>query len=192
MELFTKIWKDPVWSKVIAAGITGILGILLVVVSIYFPSLWVSVSTGFTIVWSFISGHTNTPNWVLGIMAISCLILSVILFLYIQQKIKPDTPEDPYSYRSDIIEGLLWNWHYRLKAISGLISLCPKCEFQILPELINSFYSANRCRYYCQGCNTEVGILEKDVLEKLVKLRIQHALRTGTWAAKVKAGADRS
>jgi hypothetical protein len=34
-NLFMKVWKDPVWSKVIAAGIVGVLGVIGGIVSLY-------------------------------------------------------------------------------------------------------------------------------------------------------------
>lgn len=69
MERLTRIWKDPVWSKVIA---TGIIAFITIVALPYFPFL-----LKFT--YRLITSSTSIPNWLL---ALSIPLIILVLFLY--------------------------------------------------------------------------------------------------------------
>src|SRR6266446_2741647 len=64
-RMLKKIWRDPVWSKVIATGILG--GILALVGAIY------SESQGwFPTIGQWIASESKIPNWLL---IISCGVI---------------------------------------------------------------------------------------------------------------------
>jgi hypothetical protein len=70
-EILLKIWKDPVWSKVISTGITGITIII-----------WSQLSSGsFELVVSKINMQIPTNLWIL-------IVITTLAILYIIEKIK--------------------------------------------------------------------------------------------------------
>ncbi len=150
------IWKDPVWSKVIAAVIIALLGSL----AAYFGLL------------SWITSSTLVPNWLIGLMIISCTFFAYKMFE------KSDTSTDwEKSYQNDNFFGLRWTWKYSKKKIVNLSSHCSECNYRIIHRddpIINCV---------CEECGHEVKNLEIscDELSRRVKFKIEKEIRNGTW-----------
>jgi hypothetical protein len=77
VEFIHKVWKDPVRSKVIAAGI--LLGIPAVVA--YVTNSWTIIGNFLTSIWHWLFKTDTYPNWVLipaGILSIPVLFLLIL------------------------------------------------------------------------------------------------------------------
>jgi hypothetical protein len=116
-----KLWKDPVWSTVIAAGIIAAATYLLG----YWPQIWRAVRS----VPSLLATPLSLPLWVV-ILAIPALLFAVPLFGSIRSIKEPRF----LSYTSDTIFDINWSWrwlqpgfynsHYTLH---DLVPRCPSC-----------------------------------------------------------------
>lgn len=81
--MILKIWKDPVWSMVIATGILALIG----AIATYFLGAWPTIKSFSVSIWGFISSSTATPNWLLGIMVIPNLLLGYAILIALKDKL---------------------------------------------------------------------------------------------------------
>ncbi|WP_413664871.1 hypothetical protein ACG1BZ_06285 [Microbulbifer sp. CNSA002] len=180
------IWKDPVWSKVIATGILAVIASF----GTYIFGVWPEIGSAFSQAWSFTIASTSTPNWLLALMAIPCILLIFSVLVEIKGKISASEPTKTWkSYTRDNFLGLLWSWRYTGNKIYNLHSLCPQCEYQILPKDVSAFSAVPRYDYSCEDCGYSAGSFEgypEDLLQK-VQLKIQKGLRTGQWESRQQA-----
>jgi hypothetical protein len=184
--MINKIWKDPVWSKVIAAGILA----LIASVSAYFLGAWPSIKAILSQAWSFVLSSTSVPNWLLGIMMVPCLLLGYVLLIGLKEWLAGGESGVSFkNYTKDNFFGLLWMWRYSGNGIDNLHSLCPRCQYQILPKDASFYAAVPRYDYICDDCGYSAGSIEGDPeeLHQKVELKIQKALRTGEWAEKKNA-----
>ena len=65
--MILKIWKDPVWSKVIAAAIITLFGII----ATYAMGIWPSILQISHNVYTFLLKSTLVDNWLLTVMSIT-------------------------------------------------------------------------------------------------------------------------
>lgn len=116
-----KLWKDPVWSAVIAAGIVAGTTYLLG----YWPHIWQFVKS----IPSLLANPVSIPLWAL-ILGVPVLSLAIPFFASFNTKKEPRF----LSYRSDTIFDIAWSWrwlppgfhssHYQ---IQDLTPRCPSC-----------------------------------------------------------------
>lgn len=181
------LWKDPVWSKVIATGILA----LLAYVGAYLLGLLPAIVDFFVRLWSFLIASSSLPNWLIAIMAIPCLMLGWALLVELKDRMSNEDsePVNWKSYKKDNFFGLLWVWGYSGNRIDGLHSLCPNCEYQILPRNVSAYAVVPRFECICDDCGCSAGSFEGDPRELLykVELKIQKEVRTGNWVKKVSA-----
>ena len=171
--MFKKLWKDPVWSKVIATGLIALIASAGVYLLGWLPTL-IDVLAKF---WNFVIASSSVPNWLIGLMAIPCLLLCWALVVELKDKItaSDSEPINWKSYKRDNFFGLLWVWRYSGNSIEGLHSLCPNCEYQILPRDASAFAAVPRFECKCDDCGYSAGSFEEDPRELLhkVELKIQ-------------------
>lgn len=179
--MIKKLWKDPVWSKVIATGVIA----LLAYTGAYLLGLLPTIIAFVIQSWGFVTASSSVPNWLIGIMAIPCLMLCWELVVELKCRITPDASEQVSwkSYQRDNFFGLLWAWRYSGNSIEGLHSLCPNCEYQVLPRDASAFEAVPRFECKCDDCGYSAGSFEGEPRELLhkVELKIQKELRTGNW-----------
>lgn len=185
--MIKKIWKDPVWSKVIATGVIAFLSYT----GAYLFGLLSTITTFFIQLWSFLTTSSSVPNWLVGIMTIPCLMLCWFLVVEFKDRIASENSElvNWKSYQRDNFFGLIWVWRYSRNSIEGLHSLCPICEYQVLPKNASAFAVAPRFECICDDCGYSAGSFEGEPCELLhkVELKIQKELRTGHWRKKQSA-----
>ena len=184
--MIKETWKDPVWSKVIATGILAAIASI----GTYLFGVWPIICSAISRGWSFIAGSTPTPNWLLGLMSIPCILFIFALLANIRGRFSEIEPTKTWkSYTRDNFFGLLWSWRYVGNQIDNLHSLCPQCEYQILPRNASSYSAVPRYEYSCHDCCYSAGSFEgyPDELNQKVQLKIQKAVRTGQWSGKQNA-----
>ena len=100
-----KIWTDPVWSKVIAAGIVGAIATPLAY------HWWEGLSAAGVSVMGFLAVKTPVPNWLLGTMGLcTTLLVGMIImvgYALLRSKAEPGPPwlnylEDPIFPRHEM------------------------------------------------------------------------------------------
>ncbi|MDX1505144.1 MAG: hypothetical protein R3221_05475, partial [Spongiibacter sp.] len=162
-------------------------GILAVIASIgtYIFGVWPAIGSRLSQALSFTIASTPTPNWLLGLMIIPCILLIFSMLVAIKDKLSESESTKTWkSYNKDNFFGLLWSWRYTGNQIDNLHSLCPRCEYQILPSDASSFSAVPRYDYSCEDCGYSAGsfVGYPEELYQKVQLKIQKALRTGQWA----------
>ena len=73
--MLKSLWKDPVWSAVIAAGIATALG----AGGTYLLGLWPMIANAFGQAWHFLTASTVVYNWLLVLLGIA--IIPTLLLL---------------------------------------------------------------------------------------------------------------
>lgn len=116
-----QLWKDPVWSAVIAAGIIAAATYLLG----YWPQIWRAVRS----VPFLLATPLSLPLWVV-ILAIPTLLFTVPLFESIRSAKEPRF----LSYTGDTIFDIKWSWRWLQPSFSNrhytlhdLVPRCPSC-----------------------------------------------------------------
>ncbi len=179
--MLTKVWKDPVWSKVIATGILAIIG----AVGAYFLNWWPIIINAGSRFFTFLGETTQIPNWLIGVMALCTLLVVIVGFVLLRIALFPPKQEASWTnYTSDTFFGLDWYWKYGSKgSIYGLYSCCSNCHFQVYPSDASPFRMAPRIMYHCDSCGLEAGPFDGTPiqLESKVERFIHQKIRTGNW-----------
>jgi hypothetical protein len=105
IKLIKTTWSDPVWSKVISAGIVAVLGFAVV----WLGGLWPSVKAG----WSWLWRETPTSNWLLVVMGSATAALLVYLGMKLISFLRP-AGERPFVTVYEKHMSVMW----KLKASS--------------------------------------------------------------------------
>ena len=141
--LIKKVWHDPVWSKVIANGIWGIL-LISGVVTIYICELWSSL-------YNWIILETVIPNWMLVVLCILSLTSLIKIVRILRSYMFPPQKNTPawIIYNSALYTTKHSN-PFNINSLRSLVKFCLnplifKGIRQILKILSQSFvvYSDN-------------------------------------------------
>jgi hypothetical protein len=116
------IWKDPVWSKVIAGGILAIL--------IYLIDFWPLIWKSTIYIVNLLKISIPIPIWLL-IVVVPTLLIAVPLLKYFRPNGEPRFTK--YTY--DNIFDINWSWrwippgaHRSSYQLSDLTARCPTCH----------------------------------------------------------------
>lgn len=177
-----KIWKDPVWSKIIATGLLTLFG----VISAYFFNMWPSIKLVCVEGFHYFFSESEIPNWLIAIMGGCTAIVVVVLLIIVKEKIMPDSIDKTWkSYTRDNFFGLEWHWTFGSNGgeIYKLYSCCARCQYQVFPQDVSSYVTVDVISYKCDSCGSEVGPFHEshDEVESKVRRFIQQKLRTGSW-----------
>lgn len=173
LDLIKKVWKDPVWSKVISAGILALF-------------VWLGYQFDFirndkTIFFEFFQQEVKIQVWIVFLILIINIVLLFLSVRYILTLYKVDEDDLFHSYCYDKILGLTWRWDYStIDQIINLHSFCPNCDFQLIKKMDKGFL------YYsdhCSGCGFELtsDIVNSRRFEENVILKIQQKIRNSEW-----------
>ena len=181
--MIKSIWKDPVWSAVIAAAVISIAGFI----GSYFLGYWSKITSSLTFIWEFLTASSYVPHWVLGLLflGVAPTILLLLAGGWMFMRGDPGTPASWTSYTSDQFLGLRWRWRYVNGHISDLNSFCPYCDFQVFPFQASSYDFIDRIGFSCDSCKSSLGQHDEShsQLKSKVKRFIQQKLRNDTWSS---------
>jgi len=180
--MLRKIWSDPVWSKVISAGIIAVLLSVWAYLSGYVPVFMACLRQ----VWMFATSYSSVPNWALGVGGLLALA-TLIRIVALAWPNKPETSTVPKwkRYRKDSFFGVVWAWDYNANdQPSHIHVLCPECQCQIAPVYEDRWPIGTYYHFDCDACGHKVepvkGVYEE--IENRVIRFVQKKLRTGEWA----------
>lgn len=179
MSFIKTIWKDPVWSKVIATAIISAFTIL--------ATWWGAQKFN---LWAFFTQKTQLPNWLIFLLALSGIALVAILFIKITNNKKASLTFQ--SYTRDSFFDLNFEWSYRLGDEPwDFKTLCPECLNEVTAQEKTDFshqYSINKKHeFVCSNCNYSAsfdGEIHNFYGE--VKKSISRKIRTGEWRTSLK------
>lgn len=184
----TKIWHDPVWSKVIAGFILAVGAIA----ASYFFDWWPMIGELVAQCYAFVLASTYVPNWLLFILGLLILPLGIIFGVIVWQKVFTPQAIAPswQNYTTDFFFGLRWRWTYGGGGqIHDVHTFCPHCDFQVYPQDVSSYRFIDHIAFHCESCNRRLGEFQESFgsLESKTKRFIQQKLRNGTWSIKSSA-----
>lgn len=177
--MLKKIWTDPVWSKVIAAAITG----SALMAGTYWAGWWMAIGSWLRSVWTFASASTLVPNWLLAILllaAAAVLALIGLLAWFALFDKNADSSSPPYT--EDIFFGVRWRWRLTHSGIDNLAAFCPHCDLQVHPMDVGAYRIAPQIRFYCDDCQavlTQFDDMSWSEIKDRVIRSIQKKARTG-------------
>lgn len=174
-----RIWKDPVWSAVIAAGVVPALTYLL--------GWWPRIFEFATLGWQFLFESSALPNWLLGIAGL--LIITTVVFwgalLWSEFGATAQSPSDWRRYREDEFFGLRWRWRWSYSAnrIDELRTFCPHCDFQVFAREDSPWDALDRISFSCDSCHSKLREFPESYrsLESKTERFIQQKVRNGSW-----------
>ena len=175
------IWKDPVWSKVIASAIVG----AAVIAGTYFLNWWPNIGAAAGQATAFLGDSSSLPNWALGLLAVATLptlfIAGILVWDYFQPK--TSLKRDWRLYVEDTFFGLHWRWKYVSGNISDLHTFCPHCDFQVFHQDTSTYGVPRRIQYDCDSCHRHLGSLTDSYIavESKVERFIHQKLRNESW-----------
>ncbi len=178
--MLMKIWKDPVWSKIIATAILVLFG----GIGTYFLGAWPDLLKDLIKLVEFLNSTNPVKNWVIGLALIPWLLIGFIILALIVESFKKKEPSlNWHSYTSDTFFGLKWQWSYSSNNITDIYSFCPRCQYQIFAKNVSGYIAIPHYQYACDDCGycAQNNDVEPHELEHRVKLKIQKNIRTEEW-----------
>jgi len=181
LNFLKKLWSDPVWSKVIAAGII----IILTAAISGFTGFWPTIAIVASAVWSWLTSTIAIPIWLLFVLSICTAVALLVSVLLVVSILRDNSVSEPtsHSYTTDEFFNIRWRWSYMGGGtIYDLYSFCTKCDYQVFP-FDTMVYSRFGSKYKCGDCGEDLGTFAKDQheVEQEIKLLIQRKIRNGEW-----------
>jgi hypothetical protein len=174
-----RIWRDSVWSEVIAAAIVA-MGAFFYTYFVgwwpYFVEWWAYRATIASEVGSIAVSLTPVPNWLLVPICLSAAFGVFVLLAVLYRGI---TGPDWHDYRQDTFFGIVWRWDYARDNIIPPIAFCPSCDTQMSPGPDpRNPHHPNRIVYHCGHCDNRITINDSHIntLNKVV-LQIDRKIR---------------
>lgn len=168
-----QVWVDPVWSKVIAAGICGLLAIsgAAAFKSIRDPLLAVCTAS---VIW--LCADTRVPNvlLLLGVLAMGAAACWTVMH------VRRIPIAKWREYVEDVFDGIKWRWKVGSDAtIYRLRPFCPRCDCEMRYVHLSPYDAAPSLGLRCIQC--EYGVVAKvadtDDLEDRVRRLVDLQMR---------------
>lgn len=181
MSKLKAIWNDPVWSKVISAGILATVALG----GTYFFNCWPVIDSSFTVGITYVLASSSLPNWLVGLLGLLALPTVLIVGVLGWHLFFPPQSKQPWiSYTSDVFFNRCWRWHYNRDAsMSRLHTFCPHCDFQVFPANASGYAFVDRIIFRCESCHRDLGVYDEsyESLESKAERLAQQKLRNGSW-----------
>ena len=179
------IWKDPVWSAVIATVIATAGG----AIGTFFLGLWPAIGGWFASLWTLAAQPSQMANWVVWLLAVLTIPTLLILVALVWVAIRPSraAAEDWRAYTEDELLGLRWRWNYFPSGrLEQPIPFCPKCDYQVFPHHASAFNAIERTGFHCDSCDRNLAEFDEsyESLRSKIERFVQQKLRTGAWKSK--------
>lgn len=179
--MIKSLWKDPVWSAVIAACLIAVAGAC----GTYLLGFWPTIIRFGCQVWHLVTMSTAVPNWLLVLLSLAIIPTLLIMVAGMWALLGRGNSSKPtwVDYTSDMFFGLRWRWHYATKRIAGLNAFCPHCDYQVFPYNASAYATIDRIGFKCDCCHRSLGEFDESIpsLESKVERFIQQKVRNGSW-----------
>ncbi|HUW27893.1 MAG TPA: hypothetical protein VMV97_04725 [Sulfuriferula sp.] len=179
--MIKSLWKDPVWSAVIAAAVIGVGGAC----GTYLLGFWPRMATFGSQVWRLFTTSTAVPNWLLVLLGVATIPTLLLLAAGMWALFAKKTSSQPswVAYTSDMFFGLRWRWRYTAGSIDGLNTFCPHCDYQVFPYEASAYQMVDRIGFKCDSCQRGLGEFDESILSLKSKVErfIQQKVRNDNW-----------
>ena len=112
--MIEKIWKDPVWSKLIVMLFVALAGLI----SNHYIDWWNACKLFISNTLIYLGETTEIQNWLLILISLisSIFILLILIGLwdtfFMKKQVELEQKPSPQDYLSDIFFNLQWHWKY--------------------------------------------------------------------------------
>ena len=185
--MIRKIWKDPVWSKVISVGILLLIGII----SDHYISWWERLKINLSKFILYLNQTVELEYWKFYLLILSTslffLLVILIIFSILKEKSEHNKLKYPWEkYTTDIFFGVECHWEYLYNSTApmNIHYLCPSCQYELHPKNhYNIRYSDDTTIFRCENCNTtyEEVLINPRYIENKIILKVQQKIRTNSW-----------
>lgn len=187
--MLKRIWKDPVWASVIAAGIGGI--------SSYLAGWWPAIVDSGKAVWVFMGTSSPVSHCIVALLALIALPTLIVGVMLAWQLVRSTSASntDWHAYTEDKFFGLRWRWSYSsIGQIQRVTTFCPHCDYQVFWQDASAYAAVERIGFHCDSCHSTLGEFSESFrsLESKTERFIQQKVRNGTWAGPVAASVPES
>ncbi len=175
--MLKRIWKDPVWASVIAAGMGGLWS--------YLAGWWPAIVQGGKDAWFFLVSTSPISHWVVVSLALIALPTLVVSVMLVWQMVRPTPASTPewHGYTEDNFFGLRWRWSYSsIGRIQRLTTFCPYCDFQVFWQDTSAYAAVDRIAFHCDSCHSKLGEFTESFhsLESKTERFIQQKIRNSS------------
>jgi len=164
--MIKRIWKDPVWSKVIAYGIIALISATII---------WIKSIIDET---SLIETLKNLITLKVPLIYIIIgLILLVIIRTILNKKGKTTLP-DFIQYKKDFFEGIEWRWIWRWSNVTAswnIYDLKPCCNKDKCGTAMELTSFSDRTYATCPRCDNHINKMKSD--EKIRSVIVDNVKR---------------
>lgn len=181
--MLLKIWKDPVWSKVISVGILAVLATLAPLATWFF-GYWPLLVRSVGYIFDFVISTISIPIWLLVLVV---PFIASVFPLY-QKFSKKKEPRFTYYKKDNFFEiDWLWDWakpnfHNANYSVKNLTPRCPSCNSILdrndyrgkLFECIN-----HKCKWTWQRPWNGRDLLHYHEIEKRIRTEIDRKVHCG-------------
>jgi hypothetical protein len=177
-----RIWHDPVWSKVISAGILATLAIVVTYFGGWGPALVHAASA----IIAFLSEATAVPNWALALLGLCAAAVLFLLGVAAYTAVFESGPTHR-GYVQDVLLGAVWRWHYNADGQPREVAaFCATCDYQLQARVHYPYSTSAVVTLHCEDCQKALGGIDGtwDSLQDRVVRKIQQTIRTGEWQKK--------
>lgn len=184
--MLKSIWKDPVWSAVIATAIAAAGG----AVGTFFFGVWPAIGDWFASLWMLAAQPSQIANWVVWLLAVlsipTLLILVALVWASIRRSPAAEAAnaDDWSSYTEDEFLGLRWRWKYFPSGgLEHPIPFCPACDYQVFPHHASAYRAIERIGFHCDSCGRNLPEFDEsfDSLRSKIERFVQQKIRSGCW-----------
>jgi len=149
--MFSKIWNDPVWSKVISVAIVAAAASALS----FFLGWWPTIISGVSALILFLGSTVSMSKWILVLLIFLSLPTVIIPVALLWSYLRGTSTSSHWSaYTTDEFMGLKWRWRYSGNDMENPLAFCPFCDYQINPTHGSDIYgNANNVSFHCDNCS---------------------------------------
>lgn len=187
MQSVKRFWTDPVWSKVIAAGILAVLAGMIT----RLLGWWPGILRGIAIMAHWLGARGLLPNWLAIVLLVVVAANGVAALRRFFRGLAATAADGPHwsEYTTDVFLGLRWRWKVADNVIVDICAFCPSCDLQVRPRNASTFASVDRVDFKCDNCDRVLATFEEpyEVVEDRATRFVQQRLRTDAWKTSVLA-----
>lgn len=188
--MLKSIWKDPVWSTVIATVIATAGGAF----GTFFFGLWPAIGVWFASIWRLAAQPSQISNWLIWLLAVLAIPTLLMMAALVWAAIRHSPAEssaaadDWRTYTQDEFLGLRWRWRYFPSgALEHPVPFCPACDYQVQPHHASAYNFIERICFHCDSCGRDLPEFNEsfESLRGKVERFVQQKLRADAWRSQL-------
>jgi len=148
--MVSKVWKDPVWSKVIAVAILALLSFI----GTWALDLLPPVTNGLVSAWNWVMTDVAIPMWLLLLLLVPTGLLVVAVSSALLEKVRsnPENMPEWKKYTSDHFFGARYEWQWsRYNEPEHFVPFCTMCD-AMMTQFVSPSFMSPTVQLICESC----------------------------------------